>query len=167
MKVVMHPIIFGVLLTLLFSGCASGSGSLFNDPACSYRGSDGIDACIRTVQVSPSASRPKESAGQLYVNNVLVYGVQVLSGYYYDAQDAQWDTKGEWVIYNIVLHQDTRTVTTVSGFNFLTREKWSAPLDTSGGRTVASGRVFFNHLEAGTTTRWSIRLDGTDLRKES
>jgi hypothetical protein len=156
-----------LLLSLALAGCGASGGVSEPQETCSYRSSDTLSACVRLKTISPSPSLPNVQAGSLYVGDALAFEARVDTPNYYEAAQPQWDESGVWVIYNGVLRQPTQSVTTVSGYNVETRAKWSATLNMSGGRSISGGRVYWNHTESVGTTRWSVKVDGTDMRKES
>ena len=173
MMTYLRPISFAALLLALMplSGCGGGSnagGDTTPRATCVYRPSDNLGGCVRLITLSPQTSAPSVQAGSLYVGEVLVEQARVQSvGSYYSVSSPEWDSTGEWIIYEVALKSSVLNSPVVRGYNPTTGAKWFATFNTSGGRTISNGRVYYNHTESAGTTRWSLKIDGTDHRKES
>ena len=153
------------------SGCGGSGASSTQDssvpPAevCSYRASDKLAACIVLRPVVYAASAPTAQAGELQVGGVVAISPLLVGLTYYDSDSPEWEPSGEWIIYNRVF-RPKGAERVVSGYNPATGAKWIAMFNTSGGREIKNGRVYYNHTESAGTTRHSVAVDGTDNRRE-
>lgn len=159
--------------SLTLAGCG-GSGSTTGKAlgdTCISRASDGLQACTVARVIDVSISRPAVLALDLVVGGVVILPAIPNGGGYYESVNPEWAPSfnggpaGEWLIYDWVLRQSKDTAI-VRGYNTTTKAEWSALFSISGGRAISGGRVYYDHLEHGDTTHWSVKLDGTDHRKE-